>query len=292
MGLEDKSLKFWLIAPWLPAEEMIGLAQHAEEFGFEGLMGADHGFIPKTMAPNYLYTDDGTPPITGDMPYPDVWTTIAAMAMATERLKFSTAVYVLPLRHPIEIAKATGTIARISNNRLIVGAGAGWMKEEFDVYGVDFKTRGKRMDETIDVMRKIWAGGDVEHHGEFFDFPPLAVAPAPDVAPPIYIGGASKVALRRAARTGQGWIGAGNTIDEVPEILATLNTLRREYGREDEPFETVCPVREINETERLKELEEQGLSSICFGFADNYKTPLDEKRGYLSWFADKVMSKF
>jgi probable F420-dependent oxidoreductase len=286
------TMKFWLIAPWLPAEEMIGLARHAEEFGFEGIMGADHGFIPKEMTADYLYSEDGAPPITGDMPYPEVFTTITAMAMATTQLKLSTAVYVLPLRNPIEVAKATGTIARISDNRLILGVGAGWMKEEFDAYGVDFKTRGKRMDECMDVLRKLWDGGYVEHHGDFFDFPEVAVAPAPDKRVPIYIGGDSPPALRRAARAGQGWIGAGNTIDELPAILGKLADYRKEFGTEGEAFETVCPVREINETARLKELEEQGLSSIVFGFADNYKIPLEDKRGYLDWFANKVMSKF
>jgi probable F420-dependent oxidoreductase len=285
-------MKFWLIAPWLAAEEMIQLARHAETFGFEGIMGADHGFIPRTMAANYLYSDDGKPPISGDMPYPDVWTTIAAMAMVTTHLKFSTAVYVLPLRNPIEVAKATGTIARISQNRLILGAGAGWMKEEFDAYGVDFGSRGKRMDEAIDVLRKLWAGGFVEHHGQFFDFPEIAVAPAPTAPIPIYIGGASDFALRRAARTGQGWIGAGNSIDEVPVVLETLNTYRREAGTDRDPFEVICPIREINQIDRLKSLEEQGLTSIVFGFADNYKMAPEDKRRQLQWFSENVMSKF
>ena len=284
-------MKFWLIAPWVGPEEMIELARSAEALGYEGIMGADHGFVPKTMAAEYLYSDDGRPPIDGSMPYPDVWTTITAMAMATERLKLSTAVYVLPLRHPIEVAKATGTIARISGGRLILGAGAGWMKEEFDVYGVDFETRGRRMDESVEVMRKLWAGGYVEHHGEFFDFPELAITPAPDAPVPIYFGGTSRAALRRAARTGQGWIGAGNSIDEVPAILEELRGLRREYGREEEAFEVVCPVMQVMEIDRLKELETQGLTSICFGFANDYAIPLNEKQAALKWFADEVMSK-
>ncbi|MDH4017388.1 MAG: TIGR03619 family F420-dependent LLM class oxidoreductase [Actinomycetota bacterium] len=284
-------MKFWLIAPWVGPEEMIELARSAEALGYEGIMGADHGFVPKTMAAEYLYSDDGRPPIDGSMPYPDVWTTITAMAMATERLKLSTAVYVLPLRHPIEVAKATGTIARISGGRLILGAGAGWMKEEFDVYGVDFETRGRRMDESVEVMRKLWAGGYVEHHGEFFDFPELAITPAPDAPVPIYFGGTSRAALRRAARTGQGWIGAGNSIDEVPAILEELRGLRREYGREEEAFEVVCPVMQVMEIDRLKELEAQGLTSICFGFANDYAIPLNEKQAALKWFADEVMSK-
>ncbi len=94
-------MKFWLIAPWLPAEEMIGLASHAEEFGFEGIMGADHGFIPKEMTADYLYSEDGAPPITGDMPYPEVFTTITAMAMATTKLKPSHPVHFFPPSNPI-----------------------------------------------------------------------------------------------------------------------------------------------------------------------------------------------
>ncbi len=284
-------MKFWLIAPWLAPEEMIEIAREAESLGFEGIMGADHAFVPKTMAPNYLYTDDGTPPIDGEMPYPDVWTTIAAMAMTTERLKFSTAVYVLPLRNPIEVAKATGNVARLSGGRLVLGAGAGWMKEEFDAYGVEFKTRGRRMDECVEVLRKLWAGGYAEHHGEFFDFPELAITPAPDVPVPIYFGGNSRIALRRAARIGQGWIGTGANLDEAATIVAQLNELRREFGREHEAFEIVCPVMQVTDTDRLRQLEEQGLTSICFGFATNYAAPIEEKRGAMRWFADAVMAK-
>jgi probable F420-dependent oxidoreductase len=285
-------MKFWLIAPWLAAEEMIELARTAEELGFEGIMGADHGAVPRSMSNGYLYSEDGTAPISPDMPYPEVWTTSTAMAMVTSRLKLSTAVYVLPLRQPIEVAKATGTVARISNNRLILGAGAGWMKEEFDAYGVDFSSRGRRMDETIEVLRKLWGGGFVEHHGEFFDFEELALEPAPEQPVPIYIGGDSRVALRRAARVGQGWIGAGNTIDEVPALLEQLATFRREYGRENEPFETIIAIEEIKQTQRLKELEEQGLTSLVFGFAHNYGLPLAAKRDQMRWFADTIMSQY
>ena len=284
-------MKFWLIAPWLAPEEMVELARCAEELGYEGMMGADHGFVPRTMRAGYPYADDGRPPIDSEMPYPDVWTTIAAMASATTRLKFSTAVYVLPLRHPIEVAKATGTVARLSRGRLILGAGIGWMREEFDVFGVDFETRGRRTDECVEVLRKLWAGGCVEHHGEFFDFPELAITPAPEEPVPIYFGGSSRPALRRAARLGQGWIGSGNSIDEVSTLLDDLRSLRSEYGREEESFEVICPIMEIDQIDRLRELEAQGLSSICFGFGEDYRLALDEKRGLMLWFAENVMAK-
>lgn len=281
-------MKFWLIASWCTAEDSVELAKHAEDLGFEGIMGADHGFIPKSMENGYLYSDDGKPPINGDMPYPDIWSTIGAMAAVTKRIKFSTAVYVLPLRHPIEVAKATGTLARLSDNRVILGAGSGWMKEEFDVYGIDFKTRGKRMNEMIEVMRKLWGGGYVEHHGEFFDFPPLQLAPAPSQPVPIYIGGASNLALKRAARLGQGWIGAGNDVDEVPEILQKLNDYREEYGRDQEAFETVIAVNQLNEIDKVKRLEEQGMTSTVLSFTD-YTMPLSEKLKQLDKFASRLM---
>lgn len=283
-------MKYWLIAPWLIPEEMIELARHAEELGFEGLMGADHGFIPQSIAANYPYAEDGKPPITGDMPYPDVWTTITAMAMVTERLKFSTAVYVLPLRHPVEVAKATGNIARLSNNRLVLGAGVGWMREEFAAYGVDFKTRGRRMDEMIDVLRTLWRGGYVEHHGEFFDFDPLQLAPAPSQPIPIYIGGSSQMALRRAARCAQGWIGTGNLASEVPALLEQLNSLRREYGRQDEPFDSVVALTELDDLDTIRRLEGQGMTSMVFGFVDR-TLDLDGKRLQMDMFAEYLMRK-
>lgn len=267
------------------------LAVMAEEYGFAGIMGADHGFIPREMDASYLYTEDGKPPIAGDMPYPDVWTSLAAMAAVTSTIKLSTAVYVLPLRNPIEVAKATGTIARISNNRLILGAGAGWMREEFDVYDVDFKTRGRRMDETIDVLQKLWNGGYVSHEGEFFQFPELAIEPAPDRPVPIYIGGESEPAFKRAARC-QGWIGAGNKIDEVAPILARLWHHRELAGTQTQDFETVIAIEELSETDQLKELEQQGLSSLVFGYAHNYSASLDEKRGQMDRFANAIMSRF
>ncbi len=277
-------MKTWLIAPWVSAHDLVALAKHADTLGFEGIMGADHGFIPQTMANGYLYTEDGRPPINGDMPYPDVWTSIAAMAMATKKLKFSTAVYVLPLRDPIEVAKATGTLALLSEDRLMLGVGVGWMKEEFDVYGVDFKTRGKRMDEMIDIMRKLWGGGYIEHHGDLFDFPPLQIAPMPGREIPILIGGDSSIALRRAARIGQGWIGVNSDFDDCRTKLIKLQDYRREYGRDKETFETVLPFSELNSTEKTAELQELGMTSVFFGFKD-YTIPLADKLTKMEQYA-------
>src|SRR6185503_4496640 len=112
-------------------------------------------------------------------------------AAVTTRLQFVTGVYILPLRHPLEVAKSVASIALLSGNRVGLGVGAGWMREEFDVLGREFKGRGKRLDEQIEVIRKVWRGGMVEHHGTHYDFPPLQMSPAPTALPPILIGGQS-----------------------------------------------------------------------------------------------------
>ena len=283
-------MNFWLMMPWLPVEEMLVLAPLAEQLGFEGVMGADHGFVPRSMVADYPYSDDGVPPIDGELPYPEVWTTIAAMAAVTERIKFSTAVYVLPLRNPIEVAKATGTIARISDNRLVLGAGVGWMKEEFDVYGVDFSTRGRRMNETIEVLNKLWDGGYVEHHGEFFDFAELQIAPAPTQRVPIFLGGASAPALRRAGKYAQGWIGNGNSAEEMPAIFSELQAAREANGRADEDFEIILAPVGNPSMEQLQRYRESGATGMFLGFPDHRASLADKQRmlerlaGYMAQF--------
>ncbi len=280
-------MKSWLMVPWASAEDMIELAKKADALGFEGLMGADHGFVPQQMDARYPYTDDGKPPIDGSMPYPEVWTTIAAMSMVTQRLKFSTAVYVLPLRNPIEVAKATGTIARISNNRLVLGAGVGWMREEFDSYGVDFTTRGKRMNECIEVLRALWSGGFVEYHGDYFDFPSLQIAPAPSCPVPIVLGGASKPALRRAGKYAQGWMGNGNEAEEMPGIFAELQAARVAHKREQEPFEILLALKNFPSMEELRDYQRQGATGVFLGFPD-HRLSLADKLALLEQQAPMV----
>ena len=218
-------MKFWQAVSWVQTEQLCDIARIAEDVGFHGVMGSDHALHPEVMSPAYPYSETGIPPQTADSEYPDMWTSCAAMAAVTTRLRFVCGVYVLPLRNPIEVAKQAATLATLSKGRFLLGVGSGWMKEEFDAYGVDFKTRGRRMDEMVDVMRRLWRGKVVEHRGEFFDFPAMTVSPTPKYEIPIYFGGAAGVALRRAANAGDGWIGAGNTADEVPALMAELSRL-------------------------------------------------------------------
>jgi alkanesulfonate monooxygenase SsuD/methylene tetrahydromethanopterin reductase-like flavin-dependent oxidoreductase (luciferase family) len=182
----------------------------------------------------------------------------------------------------------------LSGGRFILGVGAGWMKEEFDQLGVDFHKRGARLDESIAVLRKLWAGGMVEHHGRFFDFPRLQMSPAPSKSVPIYVGGASDAALRRTARSGDGWLGNGSDPAEASRILGELARLRREVGRERLAFEAVVPLTTPPDPDVLRRLEDQGAHgtvSYPFMYALGPTSTLSEKRRYLEGYAETVIRK-
>ncbi len=286
-------MKFWQSTAFNDPSELVTLAKVAEQAGFDGALLSEHLFIPANYEPAYLYSDSGRPDFDTETPFPDPWVTIAALAAATTTLRFCTLIYILPLRHPLEIAKPLAALSLYSNNRVILGVGAGWMKEEFDAVGVDFKTRGRRLDEMIGVLRELWKGELCEHHGEFFDFDALVQKPAPPDAIPISIGGASKPALRRAARLGDGWLGAGDTPDKAAEILKTLRQLRVEAGRENEPFETIVPLTEPPEVDSLRRLSELGADGIVnypFVYTAGRNATLQQKIDMMRRYGDEVIA--
>lgn len=286
-------MQFWQSTAFNDPSELPAIAKCAEENGFDGILLSEHLFVPRDYEPAYLYSENGRPDFDTNTPFPDPWVTIATMAAQTTRIRFCTLIYILPLHHPLEVAKSLASLALFSNDRVTLGVGAGWMKEEFDALGVDFHTRGKRFDESIEVLRKIWSGGVVEHHGEHFDFPPLAQVPAPAKPIPISIGGASKAALRRAARLGDGWLGAGNTVEDAETILRTLAELRREAGREHEPFEALVPLLVPPEPDAIKRISDLGAAATCnypFVYTVGPDASLDQKLDMMKLYAENVIS--
>ena len=286
-------MRFWQSTAFNDPAELPEIARCAEECGFEGILVSDHLFVPGAYEPAYLYSQNGQAPFDTSSPFPDPWVTIATMAAVTTRLRFCTLVYILPLHHPLEVAKSLATLALYSGDRVMLGAGAGWMREEFETVGVDFASRGRRFDEMIEVMRKLWKGGLVEHRGEFFEFPALVQNPAPARPIPIGIGGASKAALRRAARLGDGWLGAGNTLEEACEILRTLERLRAEAGRSEEPFESIVPLTvapEVDTLKRLSELGADGTVSYPFHFSLGPDATLQQKLDLMRQYGENVIA--
>ena len=178
-----------------PPELLLKYARKAEELGFEGVVLPDHVVVkekPRTPHPSNFE-------LRADHLFVDPLIAYTAMATVTTRLKFLSYVYVVPLRDPFTLAKQASSVAVMSNNRYILGTGVGWLKEEFETMGQDFHTRGKRMDEMLTIVRDFWDDGYAEFKGEFFNFPRSGMFPVPERPIPIWIGGHSMPAARRAA---------------------------------------------------------------------------------------------
>lgn len=237
------------------------LARVAEEVGFNSVAISDHVVYPSYLESKYPYTPDGRPQFSPDENWPDVWVAISFMAAATQRLRFMTNVYVLPLRNPFVVAKAVGTAAYLSGNRVGLGIGAGWMREEFELLEQSFAKRGRRLDEMIDAMHLLWKGGMAEYHGDFYDFDPVEMKPAPSEPVPIYVGGDSDVALRRAARN-DGWLGMYYTPEQLIEHCHTLDRLREDAGTAGRPFEIIASPLAPPSAGLLEDLEGAGVDTI------------------------------
>jgi probable F420-dependent oxidoreductase len=238
------------------------LAIACEAAGFDSVAVSDHMVFPKELNSKYPYTPDGTPLFDPEEDWPDAWVAIGAMAAVTTRLRFVTNVYVLPARNPFVAAKAIGTAAYLSGNRVGVGIGAGWMREEFDLLEQPFPRRGKRMEEMVEVMRTLFSGGMVEHHGEFYDFDAVEMRPAPTEPVPFYVGGHSELAFERAARMGDGWLGMYYSMDELLEHCATLRRAREDAGTADRPFEVIASPMVAPTGEALEQIEAAGVTTI------------------------------
>jgi probable F420-dependent oxidoreductase len=187
-----------------------------------------------------------------------VFAYLAFLAGRTRDVRLGTHVYNLGLRHPFIAARAVQTLDVLSGGRLEFGVGASWLQEEWRAVGLDFRSRGRRVDEALEVCKRLWTEPEVSHEGEFFGFDAVAFEPKPvqQPWPPILIGGESTAALRRAARAGDGWIGMGHTFETARAQVERLHELRREYEREDSAFQ-IClggPVESIDDVKRWEEL--------------------------------------
>jgi probable F420-dependent oxidoreductase len=289
-------VKFWNLLSFVEDDQLIAGAQFCEEVGFDAVGVSDHLFVPEKIESRYPASPDGKPFFTIDSKwsFPDPWVALAMIAGATERIRLMQSIFILPVRNPIEIAKATGTLSVLSKNRLYVCGAVGWMKEEFDTYGVEFSTRGARMDEAIEVLRKLWSGDIVEHHGQFFDFERLRLLPAPGHVP-IIAAGPSPAVMKRAAWLCDGWMDAGNRVDDMPPLIASLNRMRRDAGRDHLPFEVVMILKDACDLDTVRRAEDAGVTTIQLLpalFHLGGRSSLDEKKRLWGDFAEKIIRHF
>lgn len=211
------------------------IAVVCDEAGVEILWLSDHLLTPSTFAAEYPYSDTGLPGYDTATTLNDVWVTIGHLAALTTRLRFSPGVFILPLRSPFVTALALATASRLSRGRVLLGVGAGWMREEFESAGEDFDTRGPRFDECLDVIERLLTGGEVEYHGRFFDFGPAAIGGDPVPPVPTVFGGSTPAAVRRVVRRGDGWFGPFCPLEETVAVTQRIDALRADSARAGEP---------------------------------------------------------
>jgi probable F420-dependent oxidoreductase len=286
-------VKFWQALSCTETDQLVALARTCEEVGFHGAFVSDHVFHPEKLLSKYPYSQDGSPPFSAETEWPESFAAISAMATATRRLHFTTAVYIAPLRHPLVVANAVATASVLSGGRLAFGAGVGWIREEYDQLGADFHTRGQRLDEMIEVLRKAWSGDWVEHHGRFYDFDRLLLRPRPLGEVPIYAGGSSAAALRRAARN-DGWLGSGNTAEELPALVERLRGYRRAAGLAARPFEVIAAVTAAPDPALYRRLEDAGVTAIVsypLLYTIGPGTSLAQKRAALERYGEEIIAR-
>lgn len=222
----------------IDADHALDVCRTAEAAGFESLWGGEHVVLPSTIESSYPYSADGKIPATPDTPIPDplIWLAFAAAAAPTMRL--GTCILIVPQRNPLVLAKELATLDRLSNGRVELGLGVGWLREEFEALGVPWERRGARNDEYVEAMRLLWSGPEVEFHGEFVDFPPVTCSPRPvQTRIPILVGGDTDVAIRRAVRLADGYFPGEGDVERLAGLIARLRTAAEAADRDPDSIE-------------------------------------------------------
>ena len=264
----------------------VQVTEEADRLGFESVWLPEHLVIPVQMGGS-PYAGQDHPPIPPQVPVFDAFTYLGFLAGRTSDVRFCTHVYNLGLRHPFISARAVATLDVISGGRAMFGIGASWLQAEWEAVGLDFHTRGRRVDEALDVCRRLWSEEVIEHHGEFFDFNPVMFEPKPIQRPwpPIHVGGDGAAALRRAAVAGDGWIPMNHTLDQIPPAVARLAELRDAAGREGKVEVTIGgPIAAPADVERYAEA---GIDRVIVRPWTSSKDAIDGIRR----FADEVLTK-
>jgi probable F420-dependent oxidoreductase len=272
------------------------LARAAEEAGYDSMVVPDSICYPLHASSRYPFTPDGSREFLEDKPFIEPFSLIPALGAVTTRLRFVTFVVKLPVRSPVLVAKQATSTAVLTGNRLVLGVGTSPWREDYEVLGVPWADRGRRMDEALAVLRGLSAGGYFGYHGEVFDFEPVKIAPVPSEPIPILIGGHSDAALRRAARAGDGWLHGGGDPAGLPGLLARLAGVRKAEGTAGRPFEVHVISMDACSVDGVRRLEDQGVTDTIVGFRWPYQSgpdrePLTDKIAGLRRYADDVIAK-
>ena len=272
----------------------IPLAKAAEAAGYHAMTIPDSIAYPFESDSKYPYTPDGNREFLDGKSFIEAFVMAAALCAATTTLRFNFFVLKLPIRPPALVAKQAGSLAALFDNRLGLGVGTSPWPEDYELMGVPFAKRGKRMDECIDIIKGLTSGDYFEFHGEFYDIPKTKMTPAPTKPIPILVGGHAEAALQRAARC-DGWMHGGGKPEELDRLLKRLSQIRDEQGRSS-PFEVHVISVDAFTVDGVKRLEDKGVTDVIVGFRPPYivgpdTEPLERKIRHLERFSEKVMAK-
>ena len=267
------------------------VAVAADQLGYESLWMPEHLVFPQAMAGSPFAAENGDaahPPVPPETPLFDVFAYLSFLAGVTNRIRLGTNVYLMGLRHPFVAARAIQTFDIVSGGRAEIGVGAGWLRSEWAAAGMDPGTRGRRLDEALDVCKRLWTEDSVGHKGEFYQFEPVMFEPKPlqRPHPPIHVGGESDAALRRVARHGDGWYGIGHTLETVRPVLEKLREIVRAEGRDPDQLEIITAA-EVSSRDELQRWGDLGVTRLV---VNPWRRGRDAVDG-LKRFAEDVLSR-
>ena len=271
------------------------LAIAAEDAGYDSFVVPDSVAYPEHSDSKYPFNPDGTREFLDGKPFIEPFVLIGALGAVTSRIRFTTFVIKLPIRHPVHTAKLASSAAVLTNNRLALGVGVSPWPDDYEFTETPWAGRGQRMDEAIEILRGLLSGEYHAHAGEAYTMPSIKISPVPSRPIPILVGGHADVALRRAARL-DGWMHGGGAPAELPLLLDKLRRFRREAGRERDPFEVHVVSLDAYSADGIKRLEDEGVTDAIVGFRWPYSVgpdtePLQTKLDALRRYAETVISE-
>ena len=217
---------------------MTGMAQRAEQLGYESVWTFEHVIVPVDYESKYPYNSSGKMGAEPESPFVDPLIALTAIAAKTQTIRLGTGVNILSEVNPLLFAKQTASLDVLSGGRLLLGIGIGWLREEFDAMGVPFERRGARFDDYVQAMRKVWSGDVVEHQSEFLNWSNFKSYPVPAQSPlPLIMGGNKGKIFERIARYGNGWFVPGSDPDEIKSMLEQLRSVCEQEQRDPEEIE-------------------------------------------------------
>jgi probable F420-dependent oxidoreductase len=245
-------------------EDIISLVTKAEAVGLESLWTFEHVVVPVDYDSRYPYAPQGKMGAPPETVFVDPLITLAFAAAHSKTLKLGTGVNILPQANPLFLAKQAASIDFVSNGRLLLGLGTGWLREEYEALGTPFEHRGARFDDYITAMKKVWSGEVVEHQSEFVHFTNFKSFPLPVQRPhpPLIIGGTTKPALRRVVEHGQGWFIPGAGATRIQKQIEELHALARERGRDPASIELTAMWPYASEPDALSSYEDLGIARL------------------------------